>query len=295
MKIYINILLLIISVLFVNAQIKQMTDFERVGMADLIISGSIQKVVGSGKTGVMIIKTEKVIKGKAGETVDIQNIIWLRGKAKEYFCEGKEFIFFLQNIREGYTLQHGLASIYPVTNLEKIVNVVKNYPLTATVVEPLGTLTIGKRTPVTITFKNNTDKPIGISTIDLEGFYVAKEMDATMGYTVGPEINGNHVAIWQVETIEPGKEYTVKLEFAVELPLAWKEKQPKPGIEAEVKVRFKVTVDLETPRKRDADTYYMSTKLISTKVIMGELKQNKEEENKEKLNVEKDNIEIKKN
>jgi len=256
-----------------SAQIRQMTDLERVGTADLIVAGTIQKVVDSGKaTGVMTVRVGRVLKGTAGETVDIHNLRWLRGKAVEAFGEGKEFLFFMQSMREGYVLPRGMASIYPTGHTDVIANLVKNYPLTLTVAEPLGPIVIGRRMPVTITLKNNTDKPIGVSEIELLGFFLSPEMDATLSNTVGPEINGHHVAIWQVETIEPGKEFTVNLEFAGELPAAWKMKPPAPGTAAEVKIRFRVTVDLETPRKRDADTYYMNSPLFATKVVMAETK-----------------------
>lgn len=269
----ITLISVMLLTLAVNAQVKQMTDLERVGTADLIFAGSIQKIVDSGlKTGVMTVRTGRIIKGTAGETVDIHNLIWLRGKAEEAFSEGKELLFFLQVSREGYFLPHGMASFYPIGNAEAIENLVKNYPLTAVVTEPLGAITIGQRTPVMITFKNNTDKQIGISAIDLQGFYLAQEMDATLGKTVGPEINGHHVAIWQVSTIEPGKEYVANLEFAGEMPTAWREKPPVPGTAAEVKVRFRVTVDIETPRKRDSDTYHMNTTLLLTTIVMCEAK-----------------------
>jgi len=275
MRQWITVLVLVCVAVTAHAQFKPMTDLERVGTADLIIAGSIDKVVDAGtRTCMMTVRIGRVIKGAAEETVDIHNLLWLRGRATEEFREGKEFLFFLQSAREGYLLPRGMATISPIGQAAAIEHLVKHYPLTATVTEPLGAITVGQRilTPVTITFKNNTDTPIGVSAIDFQGFYLAPEMDATLSHTVGPEINGHHVAPWQVSTIEPGQEYVANLEFAGWMPVAWREKPPAPGTTAEVKVRFKVTVDIETPGKGDAETFYMNTALLATKVIMGEAK-----------------------
>ena len=284
------IALLMVFPAFVYSQGKIMTDLERIGTADIIIVGTIVKTDDIGKaSGIMLITNNKSLKGEAPQSITIINLASFRQQTIKLLDIGTQHIFYLQRIRDGYTLTHGQFSLRPVTDIDKIIKLLKDFPLIVTINQPLKPFIFYKPSEFMATINNISNTSISFSKIELQGFFESKEItDTSISRFVGPEVNNKNIDIIKTIILQPHTGISIPLSYQIYPPPAWiltanVKKLDNPtgdGSQTTIStpiqsmdylkfttglsIRVRISIDLETPRKNVYDIYYVSSPLSHT-------------------------------
>lgn len=282
------VVLLLSFIIFSQAQnVKMMSDLERIGTADVIIKASIESVSSlQAPDGKILLTVIRVLKGKAADAVPQQKItigsLNIPASFAKMLTPGKEFLFFLQQTRDGYIANRGIIGIRPVQNEKMIAELIKAYPVQVTLDDP-GTFIFGQATPISIHIKNTTDAPIKISVIKFRGFFRIKEMQYPQIDTyVLPDEAGLHSDPYTPTSIEPQQTYTVQLPFQLACPFMGRDPVLQ-GIDSfKMAMYVQVMIDQHIPRKNASDTYLVNSPLYETSIAFPKQEVNDNEARAEK-------------
>lgn len=251
------------------AQLRQMTDKERVGNAELIVKARVVSMTGIGeKDGVIEIAVDRVLKGTADGTVFIRNLTAIAPAQQQFIKVGDPYLFFLQPARKDYALVRGILSIRPVSNEETILDIVSDDSLAISLVEPCGPFVFNRPTTITVNVINNSSEPITISQMNLLGYFMDDDMEnPDITRWMAPENHGNHVAIWIPHTIAPETTYSTELEFTLECPEVWQAMVADKDFSKPMAVRMKVRVDDEVRTTDNPRTYPITSSTVLTSAV----------------------------
>lgn len=253
---------------------RNLTDFEHVGTADLIVLGHIVTLDNPGTDiGKATIAVKEILRGKPIERLTLSNLSWMPPAviSNKMFLN-QERVFFLQHIRDGYTLTNGSSSILPEERAADIRQLIKDFPVEVSLVSPDTVCYFNRITLMTVTVKNTSDHPISISQIDLQGYFLSPEMKLNLDNVVQHPMDGPHTGTNISTIIQPHETYTAKLKFFFAQPKSLDGLQPinpflpYPEYKTDIAVRGRVIVDTTIPRKSIADTYCVVSPLIQALV-----------------------------
>lgn len=261
---------LIASVAVYSQEATVMTDLERIGKSDLIVIGTVDKVTDIGKQiGKLELSDISVLKGKNTDKLVILNLASFRGKKITMLDPGQRYIFFLYQVPGGYTLYHGSLSVLPVTDEKKITDLINNYPVAVVVDKPdklynYADPFAGIKLKVTV--KNNTDTPINVSLIQLEGFFEANDFPTRdISLLRDEERSGRHNSTAAKTTIAPNDNYVTELIFPLEQPESWMMTPPKEQTKYDLNIRVCVSVDKQAARNPN-DVYHVCSSSFETQI-----------------------------
>ena len=278
-----NVCLLVLLILPLAgiAQAIAMTDLERIGIADVIVVGTIAKTNDIGKAeGQMQLIVNQVIKGAADHLITVNNLANFRHHM-QLLNIGTQHIFFLQKMRDGYSIMHGLLCLRPMTELDNIVKLTADYPVTVSINKPITPLIFNGHSVINITVKNVTNTPISFSKIVLQGYFEAKEVsEPDITPYVGQEASGQNIDFDKEIILQPHQSRVLSLKYPVMTSEDWlayfnMPNRATPTLSASeivkrstsgLEIRVKVCVDLETPRRRIFDVYYVCSPLCHTTI-----------------------------
>ena len=265
----VTILFVLLFANSVNSQMRTITDAERIGLSDLIIVGVVEEVMSREKTNsqntvllptdIAIVRVEKVLKGLPITHVNVTSLP-MASKEKGRIYAGVRLLFFLQKSRDLYTLYYaGDPMLRSVDEEDKFVELIKQFPVSVELVPPTTPCIYGQQTELTVKITNKSEHQIGISEMNLEGFYFSPSMEKNIGTSSRTAIDGPHANNVTSTYIKPGDTYIVNVKYAISRPESWKIYKPETHLLTTIALRIIVTVDNSIPRENPKDIYLVTS------------------------------------
>jgi len=235
------------------SQVSKLSDIERIGKSDVIVTGTIDKVIDIGKVSERLtLRGITTLKGTKPDDLAIVNLAAFRRNNDLHILDiGKRYLFFLFREQDGYMLFHGALGMLPESDENQIISIIKDFPLTVLItksIEPFNFENPFDAIKISASLTNNSKQPITITDIGLEGFFAEKEfpvsnIDPLYSEQCIDARNTFHNDI----IVKPGQPNRSELKYPLELPDSWIRNPPTKRKTYNLYVRICVTVKNDNP------------------------------------------------
>jgi len=228
--------------------------YSAIGTSDLIVLGTItdSKVPelptaipsNARAQGVFAFQVEKVLKGQentttftftcplklfvSNEGTEAKPKYVIRGWSPD-ISKGQRVILFLQRAQGGYALTYksyleNFSNSFVADTEEAQVNTaIKQYPVTISFSLPADIIAFGTKVTGKVNVRNSGDKPIQLTGLNYEGFYLSAKLDRELAISTieqEPKLQDD-AGKPKPLTVEPGEEVNFTLGFSTGQPQAW--------------------------------------------------------------------------